>query len=298
MSPAPPPSAPPPDSRESGTPPPVEWSSSGGERARAAVRHLAAGALIGTGVLALLLLAFVVVSSVRVGASDPVVLFVVLALVGGPLSLVYLAVAAEHGDPRRLVGLFPGVASLRPRWLAVTTPVGALLAVAGFAYPPLLVAYLGGFLLLAVAGSVLFPEGRLDPAAGTLTVPAGDREHDLSGLRSVSALRVGGRRALSTQVRRRARPERAVPDRGSGEQFDEVRRGLEAIRGRTDVEAASQPRAVLAVLVAFGGFFLLVALVLGVPSWRSGETGLTVYGGLVTGGLGLLFVWLAWVSRR
>lgn len=129
------------------------------------------------------------------GASDPVVLFVVLALVGGPLSLVYLAVAAEHGDPRRLVGLFPGVASLRPRWLAVTTPVGAL---------------------LAVAGSVLFPEGRLDPAAGTLTVPAGDREHDLSGLRSVSALRVGGRRALSTQVRRRARPERAVPDRGSG----------------------------------------------------------------------------------
>lgn len=82
------------------------------------------------------------------------------------------------------------------------------------------------------------------------------------------------------------------------EQFDEVRRGLEAIRGRTDVEAASQPRAVLAVLGAFGGFFLLAALVLGVPSWRSGETGLTVYGGLVTGGLGLLFVWLAWVSRR
>ncbi|QLG28001.1 hypothetical protein HUG10_10745 [Halorarum halophilum] len=300
MSPAPPPSAPPPDAPGPGTPPPVEWSSSGGERVRVVVHHLVAGVLLATGLLALLVVAFVIVSSVRSGASDRIVLFVVLALVGGPLSLVYLAVAAEHGDPGRLIELFPPATSLRPRWLAVTVPVGVLLVFAGFAYPPLLAAYLGGFLLLAVAGSALFPEGRLDPAAGTLAVPVGDREHehDLSGLRSVSTLRVGdvvlcrlgyaGVRGLSAPFLI------GVP----ADRSDEIRRGLEAIRGRTDVEAAGQSRAVVAVLVAFGGFFLLVALGMGVLSWRSGEPSLTVYGGLMTGGLGLLFVWLGRVSRR
>ena len=295
-----PPSASPPDPPDPGTPAPVEWSSPGGRRLRAAVRHLVAGALLGTGVLALLMVAFVVVSSVRAGASEPLVLFAVLALVGGPLSLVYFAVAAEHGDLGRVVELFPVVESLRPRWLAVTTPLGAGLVFAGFAYPPLLVACFVGFLLLAVVGSALFPEGRLDPAAGTLTVPTGDgeHEHDLSGLRSVSARRVGDVvlcRLRYAGVRGLHAPFLiGVPaDRSA-----EVRRGLEAIRARTDVGAAGQPRAVLATLAAFGGFFLLVALAFWFVSWRSGEAGLAVYGSLVTGGLGVLFVWLAWASRR
>ncbi|QLG60792.1 hypothetical protein [Halorarum salinum] len=286
-------------SRGADRPRTVEWSADGAARARAAVRHLVAGVLLGTALLCLLLLAALAVGTAAAGDAGLLALVVVIALVGGPASLVYVAVAADRGGLSGLADRVPGLGSLRPRWLAATTPLGVALLLAGLAYPPLLAGYLVGFPLLAFGGSVLFPAGRLDPGTATLTAATDGRErtHDLSGLDSFSCRRVGpvalcrlrfvGTRGLNAPFLF------AVP----ADRVGEVRPALAAIRERTDAAGAGRPRAVVATLFAFGGVFLLAALGLVVVSLRRGEGAVAAYGGTLVGGPGLFLCWLGLASR-
>lgn len=193
-SPAPPP---PPD--------PVEWGPVRYER----LRSLAAGATLSV-LCALVLFVGAVVAMTGIGALSAVIagnaapvpagetllLFGVLLLVGGPVSLVYLLVAYDRSTPEArssLRGQFGSYSydarSYRPRWVAV----GSLLAVAvgwwvlsggvGGALSPMLVLAVVFLPMLAGTRGTSF---RLDPASATLTSTY--HSHDRTNETDVSAV--------------------------------------------------------------------------------------------------------------
>lgn len=121
---------------------------------------------------------------VSLTANPPVLaLVVVLALVGGPLSLLYLWPLLTDPDQRAPLLADTWVDELSARGVLASTVLGALVHALGFyllPVAPLLLLVLGG--LLASTGTwLLLTEGRIDPDDRTLAVRSALSDRDSRG---------------------------------------------------------------------------------------------------------------------
>lgn len=214
------------------------------------------------------------------GSTGLRLLVVVLVLVGGPFSLLYLLPMLR--DPAQRPTLYPdGV----ERWLHSRERMGAgvvgALVLAGSAWvDPRLAAglFLGG----ACAGLLVLlcsTRGRIDP--GTATAESGLREWDLSRVTGYTARRVGPLAVVTLEASGPGSfgtvPSRiTVPTAVLGD----VRAALDAVVSETDEdEGGRDPNpAVRAVAVAFAVLFagggVAAALFAGAVGWYAAAVGL------------------------
>lgn len=230
------------------------------------------------------------IGALLAGNPGPALLAVLLVLVGGPFSLLYLWPMLS--DPAQRPAFFEPPPWVSWGWLFVGSmafgtlivsvpPVGVVLFVPGLAM---------GFLV-----GLLRTDGELDPAAGTLTVDV--HEIDLADLRGAHRLHLGGISVL--WLRYAGSPGSAMARRFVVVPDDAADRVLAAIE-RTDVvsptqRAASESRpAVRVVLAAFGLGALTLAA--GVHLLESVPTNVALYGSILFGFGGAIFLWLAYAE--
>lgn len=121
------------------------------------------------------------------GSLAPLLVCVLLVLVGGPLSLLYLLPMLTDGDQRPGLGTVPQ----SPRE-GVALAVGGAIALAGTAivFPPGLVGLvLGAVFVCPPLAGLLGADGRVDAATRTLTV--GGRSASLDALVGVRRISIG-----------------------------------------------------------------------------------------------------------
>ncbi|WP_251342173.1 hypothetical protein [Haloplanus halophilus] len=191
------------------------------DRFRLAVWHLLAGVagLFALGLLALL--GLLVVRGVGGGDARIAVLVGVLLLVGGPASLWYVLLSAEHGTARERETLLPSTGWLRLRYLPIGLFGAALLFLPLAVQPALLLAYPVAVAVCRAAVDVRYTVGRLDPETARLRLVTGAaaaeyvataapdpddrsvRTFDLSPLRRVHRRRVGDYVVFVPRYRRR-----------------------------------------------------------------------------------------------
>ncbi|MFB6156069.1 MAG: hypothetical protein ABEJ22_09250 [Haloferacaceae archaeon] len=217
-----------------------------------------------------------------------------LALVGGPLSLVYLLVAVDVAGTDRLRELLAGFApeDVSPAGALLASVATALLVVALARVSfPLVTGYLAALALLWVVVSARHTAGELDVEARTLSTETGGRRRtfDVSTLASFSAVAVGGYVVclLRYEAGTVSNPFLAVFPAAD---WPAVREGLERLR---EAEAGSVQPAVRVALAAFGLLFLGVAGGVVLLGGRSGAGPAVAYAVVALGGLGLLMVVLA-----
>ena len=281
-----------------------------------AVRHLLAG-VVGTGFLVVGgFAAFLAAQSVLGPSNDTLLVVVVLALAGGPFSLLYALIAADAGSQRELDLFTPDLSWLRLRWLLPGLVAGgALLAGLGLLVGPLVIMILPfGLMFVVYAVDSRYTVGRLDPDARTVAfytgklareyaashpavadgreTPAFDpddrnrRAGDLSSLSGVDRYRIGNYAVLRLRYHDRDwlgnRPGLLVVPCDAGERVEST---LARIAATNDWEQSDGLRRdVRLVLGALGATFLgavgLFALVAG------GEPTVLVYAGATLGLLG------------
>ena len=280
---------------------PVEWRGESHPRLRWFVRYAGAGLLGGTFLLVAVASALVVVSSLRSGEGDVVLLFVVLALVGGPLSLLYLAAAAGVNGRERLLELAPAARELRPRWVVLASLLGLVAVVLAGAWPPLLYLYPLALVCLAAVDAAARAEGTLDPAAGRLERRYGDhrREADVRGVRSVRSHRIGSAVVFRLGYEARDRLSLTKPRFVAvpADAADAARAGFEAVRDAEwpGYEPYRASRGERVAIAAFG--LLFVGLGAGVAVTVAGTSvGFAAYAGGAFGLLGFVFLLYAWLG--
>jgi hypothetical protein len=282
-----------------------------------AVRHLLAGVvgavLLVVGGFAALLLA----RSVLGQSSEALLVVVVLALVGGPFSLLYVLIAADAGSERERALLSPDLSWLRPRWLLPGLVAGGgLLAGLGLLVGPLVIMLLPfGLMFVVHAVDSRYTVGRIDPETTRLRFYTGKlareyaeshpavadgteppvfdsddrnrRETDLSSLAGTDSYRVGSYAVVRLRYHDRAwlsnRPSLLVVPRDAGSRVETT---LGRIAASNDWEGSrGLDRDVRLVLGALGVTFLgavgLFALVAG------GEPVVLFYAGITLGLLGV-----------
>lgn len=135
-----------------------------------AVRHLLAGVvsvfLLVVGGFA----AFLLAQSVLGPSTDALLVVVVLALVGGPFSLIYVLVAADAGSERERALFSPDLSWLRLRWFLPSLVAGAGLVTAlGLLASPIVVLFLPfGLVFLVHAVDSRYTVGRIDSEGRTV----------------------------------------------------------------------------------------------------------------------------------
>ncbi|MFC5366486.1 hypothetical protein [Salinirubrum litoreum] len=135
-----------------------------------AVRHLLAGVV---GVFLLVVGgfgAFLLARSALGPSTDALLVVVVLALVGGPFSLIYVLIAADAGSERERALFSPDLSWLRLRWLLPGLVAGAgLLAGLGAVFGPIVVLFLPfGLAFLVSSVDSRYTVGRIDPEERTV----------------------------------------------------------------------------------------------------------------------------------
>ena len=210
------------------------------------------------------------------------VLFVLLFLVGGPASLLYLWPMLADADQRPTQSAFSGTDgspfTARSAGLAAVAGVLAVLTLAAFAPPGTLYAFLVGSVFSPVFVAVATTEGELDD--GRLTIDR--REVPLRRVTGVRSARVGGLVVLWVSYVRRSGlfvPRLAVVP---ADDADAVVGALEA-GIRADPGTEPPDRAVQAVAVGAGALFLAF----GAFAYLAvGEPAVRLYVAAVSGGLG------------
>jgi hypothetical protein len=285
-----------------------------------AVRHLLAG-VVGTVALVVAgFLAWLAAGSLLGPTNDALLVVVVLALVGGPFSLIYVLIAADVGSERERDLFVPDLSWLRLRWLLPGLLAGAgLLAGLGLLVGPLVIVVLPfGLLFVVHAVDSRYTVGRVDPDARTVTfytgtlareyaeaapavadgaeTPAFDtddrnrREGDLASLAGVDRYRAGGYAVFRLRYHDRDwlsnRPRLLVVPREAG---DRVETTLGRIAASNDWQQDDGlDRDVRLVLGVLGATFLgavgLFALVAG------GEPIVLFYAGITLGLLGVVML--------
>lgn len=305
------------DADEAGVVPWVALPDSEADPYFLAVRHLLAG-VVGTVALVVAgFLAWLAVGSLLGPTNDALLVLIVLALVGGPFSLLYVLIAADAGSERERELFAPDLSWLRLRWLLPGLVAGAgLLAGLGLLIGPLVIMFLPfGLMFLVHAVDSRYTVGRVDPDERTVAFytgtlareyaeanpavadgtadPAFDtddrnrREGDLSSLAGVDRHRVGDYTVLRLRYHDRDwlgnRPRLLVVPRDAA---DRVARALARVAATTDWESSDGlSRDVRLVLGALGVTFLgavgLFALAAG------GEPVILYYAGATLGLLGV-----------
>jgi hypothetical protein len=271
-------------------PAPTRWSLSPTDAAFvAALRYLPAAffggyVLLGT-VAALSLVPALLANPVALAA---VVLF---ALVGGPLSLLYLWPMLRDPDQRPAPDEGAWFADLKPTRIVAAALTGSVLVAATFVLfgrVAQLVLIVVCLLVPLVVVSFFRGEGAVDPGAGTLTY----RGHtvDASLLRRVRTLRLGPVRLVVLRYHARVgggwKPRVfLVPERVGADVEAVLRDGVVATPER---DARTPDRAAQGLLVVVGAAFVLTGVAIatlgGVP------LGIRGYVGAVAAALGALFV--------
>jgi hypothetical protein len=239
-----------------------------------------------------------VVSILRNGAYEVALLVFLLALVGGPFSLVYLWPMLTDSDQRPPHPVFwDEYRRLPRRWIAVSSVLGGGITGAVALWPrgagfPLL-----GFLFVAyVCGGLFIGEGRFDPDAKTvvrngqkidLEAVSADRRYDVAG-HSVLLL-LFDRWATKTRL---VLVPRRIADEIAATLGPDEDRGPETTNHGDD-ESKSRPRAVMLTLTAFGLGALALSVGLVALARNVADPGVLYWAALVGGFLGGLFIWLA-----
>jgi hypothetical protein len=235
---------------------------------------------------------FFIIVEIRHGDFSIVVLALLLALIGGPFSLLYLLPVLRDADQRPSPTQFiPFGLSLR--MLPVLALCGALLLFASTQVAPigpLIVFGIGIFVLLPIASAVQ-SDGKIDTEENTLTYY--NRTVDLVTLSRVRRLRVGDLSFLwlsyvsgtATTLTPRLVVLPTDIERRTRETFEA------GVSQPVEDEHHGSPRAVSIALGLFGFLFLsfggIVFLIDQIPY------GVSVYFGVFLGLFGVIFLWAA-----
>jgi hypothetical protein len=276
----------------------VRWQGESHGRLRTAFRHVVAATFLTVGVALLAAVALVVAVGVVEGATDSLVLLVVMLLVGGPFSLVYLVAIRREAS---LSDLLPYELNLTPRYVLAGVPVAvALLATVAW-FPPLLYGYLLAMPFVWGAIAARDSGGELDAEAGTLTLDTGtaasayDGPVDVRTLRSHAAWRVGGYRLVRLKYAASlafSKPKLLLVPAAD---YPAVDAALSAVERRDyGVEVSEVSTGAKAFLAGFGLLFLAVAA--GLVVFLGDADSRVLIPAVAMGAFGGLFVLLAWVS--
>jgi len=234
------------------------------------------------------------------GAYGRLALFVLLLLIGGPFSLLYLLPLVDDETVRSSIRTWAdrtGYDRLRPLPAAVSVLVGAVVIVGSVAVSP--VALLAFFLVVPVGTSIgmqmVNSRGEIDPVVGTVRV--NDQSFDLEELAAVSVRRVPG---TGTVV---LRPSYATKTRGvtapgyvsmPRDIYEEARPLLEAAASETE-RTIRQSRTERVVLVVFGVGTLVGAVGAAFLGFERGGDARVIlsYIALLVGCFGIAFLALA-----
>ena len=138
------------------------------DRFRLVLLHLAAGVPVVIGLAVLALLTFIIANGLAVENAGAAVLVVVLALIGGPASLVYLLIAVEYGSKREVQKLMPSIGWFRLHYIPVSLLGGGILFLSLGIQPGLLLVYLIGLIVCKTAVDLRYTIGRIDPDTASL----------------------------------------------------------------------------------------------------------------------------------
>lgn len=268
----------------------VDWSGEPPGRLTSAVRHLGASLFVAISVFFLVTFAATTLS----GNARSALLFVVVLLVGGPASLLYLWYGLQFGEESAKQRLRQHLPNLRLRWLTLATPVGVLVLLSIGAVPwPLPVYAVVGIVVWTVTATGRLG-GTLDTDAGTLVREHDQRdvEHDLSGLKSFRSLRLGPYVVCWLRHTRGNTLDEPFGVVFPVDAFDEIRPALVELRDRNAGETRNLTTD-RAILVTIGLLFVAVAVAVALefagPQQANGF-------GWILAAWGLLFVLLAWVA--
>ncbi len=269
--------------------PSIEWSyDASTSRSLRIASHLLVAAVGGAGVLVLGVAVVGVAANPSVLSVRNVLLFLLLLVVGGPISLAYLWPMLTDPDQRPNPSEFAGAEgspfSVRSVAAAAVSGAVAILALAAVGVP-------GGVIYTLVVGCVLSPilvslantRGRVEDGTVTIngtTVPTAR----LSAVRSV---RVGGLVVVYLSYLRRSGlslPRVAViPEPQADAVAAALRSDSDGVG--TDRDSAPPDRAVQAVIVGSGVSFVAVA---GLAYASIDDPAVRLYVAAVIGGLGVL----------
>jgi hypothetical protein len=244
------------------------------DRFRLVVFHLAAGIPVVVGLAVLVLLVFAVADGLAVENAGLTVLVVVLALIGGPASLVYLLLAVEYGSEREIQELAPSIGWVRLRYLPVSLLGGGILLLSVAVQPGLLLVYLLGLPVCKMAVDLRYTVGRIHPQTATLRQVSGAaaaeytdgdlatsdrrvRTFDLSPLRSVHRRQIGEYTVFVPRYRSRGRWGRPLVLVVPNDAATEAETALDTVIRTTDwAPRGGLDRAVRIVLGGLGALFL------------------------------------------
>lgn len=283
----------------------VEWHvDAANSRSLRAVVYLVVGLFGGSMLLVLSGMSFLGVSLALDGEYTYLAWIVLLALVGGPLSLVYLWPMLVEREQRPPLAALTGDEGMAKRYAAVFTRGRLLAAVLGGAAgllaltvvdPRLAFGAVVGSILLVPVASGRISRGRVDPEAGSMTYM--DQSVDLMRVDRVRRIDVGGASLcwlsyyqghgdLSTPRLISATPEAA----------DAIERTVAEIEPEID-EEYTPDRALQAALAVLALCSLgLAALVLVVEPGSAGDPVLQWYIAVTFGLLGFLLALAALLS--
>jgi len=245
------------------------------DRFRLVVLHLAAGVPVVIGLAVLVLLVFVVADGIAVENVRGIVLVVVLALIGGPASLVYLLLAVEYGSKREMQKLIPPIGWFRLRYIPVSLLGGGILLLSLAIQPGILPVYLIGLVVCKMAVDLRYTVGRIDPEKASLRQVSGaaaaeytddggldpsDRQvrtFDLSPLRCVSQRQIGDYTVFVPRYQSHGRWGRPLVLAVPNDTATEAKTALDTVIRTTDwTPSSGLDRAVRIVLGGLGILFL------------------------------------------
>jgi hypothetical protein len=245
------------------------------DRFRLVVLHLAAGVPMVIGLAVLVLLVFIVADGLAVEYVGGTVLVVVLALIGGPASLVYLLLAVEYGSERELQQLAPSIGWFRLRYVPVGLLGGGILLLSVTIQPGVLLVYLIGLVVCKMAVDLRYTVGRIDPETARLRQVRGAaaaeytdsggldtsdrrvRTFDLSPLRWVYQRQIGDYTVFIPRYQSRGRWGRPLVLVVPNDTATEAKTALDTVIRTTDwTPDGGLDRAVRIVLGGLGVLFL------------------------------------------
>lgn len=230
---------------------------------------------------------FVGVSAVVRGNSVVVGLFVLLALVGGPMSLLYLWPLIHDPDQRPSFVKWP--VELRSRWTVVASLLGALALVlsvpSGVGLP---LVFLGGLTVSILILGIFTTDGEIDPEARTIR--SGENEIDLDGMVGIKHFRVRGVVLCWLSFPRGRSPQLIVLPSGI---LRDARTVFDDATVKT-VDSRDPNRTVQVALLAFSLLFFAIAFfVLFLGPETADESAVLVYAAVLLGFFGVVFAGVA-----
>jgi hypothetical protein len=280
------------------------------DRVRLVVLHLAAGVPVIIGLAVLVLLALVVADGIAVENVGLIVLVVVLALIGGPTSLVYLLLAVEYGSEREVRELTPSIGWFQLRYVPISLLGGGILFLSSVVQPGLLLVYLIGLVACKIAVDLRYTVGRIHPETATLRQVSGAaaaeyvddegldtndrrvRTFDLSPLRCVYQRQIGDYTVFVPRYQSRGRWGRPLVLVVPNDTATEAKTALDTVVRTNDwTPGGGLDRAVRIVLGGLGVLF--IGTTGGLAAVGTDALPIIAYAAAILGLLGVAMLFLA-----